>query len=226
MQRIFIGATHSYNMLAAHGSHPMLDPLWSTEQVEIIHDGAEKTRWQKLESLLDSPIVRRHLHSCWEYRGGEYNCGHCSSCLHIMAFLRLHGVADQFPTYPLPLDLDELAHMPVHAPSSNYFRGLLLQEVESKGADPELARALRTSLSADPGADIVFGTTPEARQRILQLSYKLEEVEAHLDRLRSTEQRLAQLETRLQTIETSRSWRWTAPLRAVGRALRPRKEKV
>jgi hypothetical protein len=226
LQRIFIGATHSYDMLAAHGSHPLVDPLWSTEQLEIIHDGAEKTRWQKLESLLDNPIVRRHLHSCWEYRNGDYNCGHCSSCLRTRAFLRLHGVAEQFPTYPHPLDLDELAHLPVRAPNSNYFTGLLLQEVERKGTDPELTKALRTALSADPGADIVFGTTPEARDRILQLTYKLEESESHLDRLRSTEQRLAYLETRVHALETSRSWRWTAPLRAMERTLRQRKEKV
>ena len=49
LRRIYIGATHPYNVMMPHGSNPVLDPLWGNGQVELIHDGGESERWQKLE---------------------------------------------------------------------------------------------------------------------------------------------------------------------------------
>jgi hypothetical protein len=45
--KILIPPTYSYADLLPWGSHPLLDPLWSTEQTTIEHEGCEATRVEK-----------------------------------------------------------------------------------------------------------------------------------------------------------------------------------
>ena len=72
-------------------SHPALDPLWSTEAVEVVHDGAETRRVDKVAALAASPLALRYLRVCWENRGGAYNCGRCGKCMRTMVDLDLAG---------------------------------------------------------------------------------------------------------------------------------------
>ena len=157
LRKVFIASTWAYDHMIPHGSHPLLDPLWGTDQLEIVHDGCECHRWQKLERIMDEDIVRRYLRSCWQQKAGEYNCCSCNSCLMNMAFLRLHGVLDQFPAYDKPLDVEKLSQIPIRsvAPHRNHL--LVLELAEAKGTDPEITQALRTALShaykIPPGPD-------------------------------------------------------------------------
>jgi hypothetical protein len=224
-RKVYIGATVSYENLSGHGSHALIDPLWSTGETEIVHDGADRGRWQKLRSMLGNPTVRRYLRSCWEHPEGEYNCCHCTMCFMNMSFLRLCGVLDQFPAYPEPLNLDELAHFPIHRLEPNVGWSLLLREVETTGTDESLAQALRTMLSADPGATAWFGQAPEACIRLHQLSARCNELETHEYRMGQMAARSAELEKQLHKMETSRWWQMTAPLRVVERIARPPKER-
>jgi hypothetical protein len=45
--KVLIPATFSYSDLPPWGSHPLLDPLWSTEVTDFEHDGAEAMRVDK-----------------------------------------------------------------------------------------------------------------------------------------------------------------------------------
>ncbi|MFD2415958.1 hypothetical protein [Amycolatopsis pigmentata] len=51
LRRCLIAASEDYSCLSPLGSHPALDPLWSTERLEIVHDGAEATRTDKVERM-------------------------------------------------------------------------------------------------------------------------------------------------------------------------------
>ena len=140
-----------------HGSHPLLDPLWGTDQLDLVHDGCERGRFQKLEHIMHEDIVRRYLRSCWHQQPGDYNCGSCHSCLANMTFLHFQGVLDQFPVYDKPIDVEKLARYPVSPPATNRYAEILLELAEQKGTDPDITQALRTALSvvptAPPGAD-------------------------------------------------------------------------
>ena len=46
-RKVLIPATFSYADLLPWGSHPLLDPLWSTQLTDFEHDGAEATRVDK-----------------------------------------------------------------------------------------------------------------------------------------------------------------------------------
>jgi hypothetical protein len=97
--RTYLSATHTYAQLKRLGSHPLTDPWWSSEAVQVIHEGAEAQRSEKLVRISACEPALRILRVCWQDRG--YNCGRCPKCLQTMVTLRLLGVtAPRFP--PLP----------------------------------------------------------------------------------------------------------------------------
>ena len=100
--RVLIPATNTYADLVPLGSHPLLDPLWSTERVEIVHDGADATRMDKLRTAAGHPAGRAHLQVCWEHLNQRYNCGICEKCVRTGVAIRLAGLDGAFPDLPTP----------------------------------------------------------------------------------------------------------------------------
>ncbi|MGQ0665973.1 MAG: hypothetical protein ACT4O4_02975 [Nitrospiraceae bacterium] len=101
LRYVFVPSTYSYAQLKPLGSHPLLDPLWSTELVEVIHDGAEKTRTDKLACIARwDPLALRSLRVCVENLGGSHNCGRCGKCARTMLTLDLLGLLPQATTFP------------------------------------------------------------------------------------------------------------------------------
>ena len=47
-KKVYIASTYTYATVFPWGSHPLLDPLWSNGSVELIHDGCEASRAQKI----------------------------------------------------------------------------------------------------------------------------------------------------------------------------------
>ena len=88
--KIYIASGYSYSQLRPLGTHPLLDPLWSTESVQIVHDGGN-TRINKLRVLAQYPEALSRLRVCWENEG-NYNCGRCEKCIRTMLGLRALGV--------------------------------------------------------------------------------------------------------------------------------------
>lgn len=125
--RTYVASTNSYEHLEPDGSHPLLDPLWSTEGTRIIHDGCEAGRGDKLRCIANTPGALAILRVCWHDEG--YNCGRCEKCLRTMLALRLLGV--RAPTLPALDDLREFARLRVESPANvidfNDNRSLALQ---------------------------------------------------------------------------------------------------
>jgi len=151
--KMFIAASRSYVDLIPLGSHPLLDPLWSTETMEFVHDGCEATRIEKAAAIASDDMALKHLRVCWENRGGAYNCGRCEKCLRTMACLRTVGVLERCSTFESPLNLKALADLKVE----QIYRAHLennLEVLERSGNDPELAEALGRCLRGRPNAGL------------------------------------------------------------------------
>jgi len=88
--KVYIASSYPYADLHPWGSHPLLDPLWSTEAVQIVHDGGE-TRMDKLRVIIQCPEAISRLRVCWQ-NTGNYNCGVCEKCVRTMLALRVLGV--------------------------------------------------------------------------------------------------------------------------------------
>ncbi len=146
LHKIYIPATHTYAALYSLGSHPLLDPLWSTEEVEIVHDGCESSRSQKVMRIALYETALRTLRVCWLNPGGAYNCGRCEKCLRTMIALRAAGALDRAPTFG-ELDLRAVSRIPITTAGGREHIEQNLRIMEEGGVhDPALAQALNDCL--------------------------------------------------------------------------------
>jgi hypothetical protein len=144
--RIFIPSSDSYAQLAPWGSHPLLDPLWSTESVLFVHDGCEADRAEKTAAIAEDDLALSVLRVCWENRNGAHNCGECEKCLHTMITMELIGAFKRCRTFDHPLRLDAIRDFPICGPGSlpfwnNKYRAALLQGRE------DIAKAIEAAVN-------------------------------------------------------------------------------
>ncbi len=147
LRKVYIPASYSYSQMHPWGSHPLLDPLWSTNETEIVHDGCEALRIEKVARISSCDVALRSLRSCWENPGGAYNCGRCKKCLLTKVLLRAVGALDRCTTFEGTVDLKAVSRLPPsHVPSTT-INPQTLEILERLGKDPALARALRDCLN-------------------------------------------------------------------------------
>ncbi len=98
---IFIPSSHSYGAHIPVGSSFMLDHYWSTEHLNVVHDGAEKGRSFKLSDLVAKDNFTLHqLRVCTENDGGDYNCCRCRKCISTMLSLEIIGKLQESNAFP------------------------------------------------------------------------------------------------------------------------------
>jgi hypothetical protein len=129
--RVLVASTFPMYRLQPWGSHPMLDPLWSTERTAIVHDAAGVSRADKLAFLAERPRALANLKVCFE-ADSEYNCGVCEKCMLTMVGLRAAGVREDLDGFAVPLDARRLAKHTVSDANRQ-----LVPELVERLADPE-----------------------------------------------------------------------------------------
>lgn len=138
--KTIIGSSYTYNQLHAWGSHPLLDPLWSTASQQLIHDGAESNRVQKTLTLAENEWTLRHLRVCWE-DSSAYNCGKCEKCLRTVVGLKIAGKLESCPVLPHSIDFTLIRHLELTPGSA-----LFWEEFENQVKQPDLAAAIQLAL--------------------------------------------------------------------------------
>jgi len=219
-ERVLMTGWTDYATLDAMASNPLVDHLWSTEQLELVHAGARRSRMDRLALISRHPVVRRSLRVCWQNPGGAYNCGRCRKCLLTMCGLEALGVRERVTSFPAELDLGGITRFDLVAETSIVLWQDVLDSARAGGhtglpvaLEPVLARA-RAALRfpdvplREPSAMRV--AAHEALERA-----KAAEAELALERARAERLALA-----LERIEASRSWALTRPMRSLARRLR------
>jgi len=111
--KVYVPSSHTYRELFPWGSHPLTDPMWSTESMRVIHEGAGARRWEKVKSLTQHQTMLDNLHVCWRTKIG--NCGECPKCIRTMLALHLLGAKSQaIPEYTNATQLNKLKTMDDH----------------------------------------------------------------------------------------------------------------
>jgi len=105
-REVLIPSGASYAELYPWGSHPLLDPLWSTDLTRFEHYGCEATRVDKAAYISNSEPAMRWLRVCWINPSGAYNCGSCDKCQLTMMNLHAAGALGRCRTLPTTLDFD------------------------------------------------------------------------------------------------------------------------
>lgn len=104
LSRFYVPATHTYSDLVPWGSDPRLDPLLSTETLQVVHDGASVTRVEKTAVIAQWAETYSRLRVCWVKPDGLSNCCRCEKCIRTMIALDMVGTLPQYTTFPLPME--------------------------------------------------------------------------------------------------------------------------
>jgi hypothetical protein len=106
--RFFVPASWTWQDLHPYGSHPLTDPLWSTEATDVVHDGADTSRSRKIEYIAAHPTMLDQIQVCW--KSSARNCGQCPKCVRTAAVLHMLGrTSANLPPCDFPGDLRRLA---------------------------------------------------------------------------------------------------------------------
>jgi len=143
----YIAGARSMRTSGFWGTHPGLDPLWSTETLEFVSDGPMLGRMMKAPFVVASAVARHSLRVCWKNPNGAYNCGRCEKCLRTMVIFTLCGALGRVETLPAAVDCEALAKLRIPPDLFNRWQGLR-RRLAAGGPGVELLPALDRALAA------------------------------------------------------------------------------
>lgn len=142
--RFYVPASSPYTDLEPWGSHPVLDPLLSTESLEVVHDGC-LPRVEKIVALATWRPAQTWLRVCWENPSVRGNCCRCHNCLTTMTALELTGAFQAFVWFPDALDRVRVSRLVI--PSEEFGEADALLAYCRKMNHRDLSHALGEALS-------------------------------------------------------------------------------
>ena len=140
-------------VLTPAGSHPLLDPLFSSGALELRHEGADRTRLEKIEAIAARPELLPCLLVCHEgpLPGPALNCGRCEKCVRTMTELAAAGApagAASFAEELTPVAIESAAV----APEVEFFWPPLVEPLRRRGRG-DLARAVERRVRRARGVE-------------------------------------------------------------------------
>jgi hypothetical protein len=142
---MYIAGTMHVPYLEPWGSHPALDPNYSTVDLRIEHDGVALSRLEKVRVIADWRVALQNLRVCTMNPAQGLNCGHCEKCLRTMLELLAVGRLNEALSLPVHdiavqqiLDISVEEDLPVAwyqeliAPLSEQGRADLAQAIQHK----------------------------------------------------------------------------------------------
>lgn len=184
--QLMIPASHTYSDTFAWGSHPLLDHLWSSNRLSVVHDGAGSTRVDKTKRVAKYPAAKEHLRVCWQ-NTGKYNCGVCDKCVRTMVALSLSGDLPEFKTFDSEISTDAIRNLKISGVNSLSFVQENLDFAKEQGAT-EIEAALNYLV-----------TDYEARKKTKHSSASVAALER---RIAPLERKLARMETSVKATKT------------------------
>lgn len=128
------------------GSHPALDPWFSSEHFPVASDGHEASRSMKVGVLADWPEARANLRVCYTTDDLAANCGRCrkcvfTKCMMLARGIPLEGLLAGAPTF------EDTASLRLAAPWKRRLVAETVAGARERGlADAPWARGLRRAL--------------------------------------------------------------------------------
>lgn len=110
-----LGSSDYERDLFPHGSHPLLDPNYSSSNLRFIHDDVTLTRLEKTRLAAEWEPTLQRMRVCNFPEGGAgLNCGHCEKCLRTMLALVGMGKLGQTRAFPVDDVTADLVETAVH----------------------------------------------------------------------------------------------------------------
>lgn len=133
-----IASTFQIQHLQPWGTHPLLDPCWSTAGMRFIHDGAHLFREQKVEAIARHPTALNNIRVCLNpnFPRGELNCGKCEKCIRTMLALVWCGKMAECAAFPQrDLTADHLSTVTFRQSYEPHLYGRLIPRLREQRRD-------------------------------------------------------------------------------------------
>jgi hypothetical protein len=88
---LFIGSSYDIPHLHPCGSHPMLDPEYSSQHLQVRHRDVALTRLEKHRLVAGWPAAFQNFRVCLANVPDRLNCGKCEKCVRTMTELAAIG---------------------------------------------------------------------------------------------------------------------------------------
>ena len=171
IKTLYIPSSHTIDQRFPWGTDIALDPNWSTEIMNFVHDAPEVSRVNKvLGQVAKSPVALRYLRVCYLNQKGSYNCGVCDKCIRTMINLYVADALDRSSTFPTTLDNNAVANLKIHGDGGKFLHENLAV-LEEQGRNPELQEALRTCLNQPKSSRTRHSKIKDGYIRLLYLDY-------------------------------------------------------
>src|SRR5699024_9178699 len=109
--RTIISATQWTPTAQWWGSHPDLDTRWNVSGWRLLHEDADRRRWQRVVTVSRSQLALDTLQVCF-HTDQPSNCGRCEKCLRTMTSLTAAGALDNATTFAEPLRTAPIREIP------------------------------------------------------------------------------------------------------------------
>lgn len=144
-----IATSFDVSYLHPHGSHPLLDPHFSSSDMQIRHDDVTLTRLDKTAMLADWGTTLQRLRVCNSPNpeSGVLNCGKCEKCLRTMLALTAMGKlkdAQVFPIHHVTADMVR-QHVRLNKTTFPFYPELVAPL--RQGGRPDLAQAVERKIN-------------------------------------------------------------------------------
>jgi len=130
------------------GSHPMLDPFYSSGHMQIKHYGTETAKADKIRELGSWVEGLKHLHVCVSKTDSASNCGRCKKCIKTKMYLAAHGINEAFVAFKDPrLTAKNVADIKINAEWLYRTYSVLGDRLEALDPTSKFLAPLKQSLS-------------------------------------------------------------------------------
>jgi hypothetical protein len=96
--QVFLAATFDIGHMVPWGSHPLVDPQYSSQHITLVHEGSRFSRLAKVREIAESPFGLVNLRVCPANAAGRLNCGVCEKCIRTRLELLAAGI-DESPAF-------------------------------------------------------------------------------------------------------------------------------
>jgi hypothetical protein len=145
-----IPASDDIANLHPEGTHPLIDPNYSSSDLQIRHDGVALSRFTKTKLVAEWDVALQNLRVCNRsryYQPDSLNCGQCEKCVRTMLELLALGLLDKTYAFPRQDVSSELVRSLVKMkPTHVHFYKELLPFLAEKGRH-DLVRAIEHKIA-------------------------------------------------------------------------------
>ena len=128
------------------GTHPLLDPLYSSSALDILHEPLRLTRLERLEAIASEPPGIGQLVVCLAYPGAPHlNCGECEKCVRTMTQLLALGRLGEARSFA-HRDVRPEMIRPIHVSPPEILYWVETLPVLARVGRPDLVAAIREKL--------------------------------------------------------------------------------